>query len=59
MLQMAKKKVLAVDSSKFGKIAFAKIGDLKDVAAIVTDKKPEEEWLQRLEELGVECIFPE
>ena len=31
----------------------------KDVAAIVTDKKPEEEWLQRLEELGVECIFPE
>lgn len=59
MLQMAKKKVLTVDSSKFGKIAFAKIGDLKDVAAIVTDKKPEEEWLQRLEELGVECIFPE
>ena len=59
MLQMAKKKVLAVDSSKFGKIAFAKIGDLKDVAAIVTDKKPEEEWLQRLEELGVECLFPE
>ena len=59
MLQMAKKKVLAGDSSKFGKIAFAKIGDLKDVAAIVTDKKPEEEWLQRLEELGVECIFPE
>lgn len=59
MLQMAKKKVLAVDSSKFGKIAFAKIGDLKDVAAIVTDKKPEEEWLQRLEELGVECIFSE
>lgn len=59
MLSVAKKKILAVDNSKFDKIAFAKIGDLKDVSTIVTDKKPEEEWLQKFEELGVECIFPE
>ena len=59
MLHMAKKKILAVDSSKFGKIAFAKIGDLKDLSAIVTDKKPDDEWLKRFEELGIECVFPE
>ncbi|MEE1315227.1 MAG: DeoR/GlpR family DNA-binding transcription regulator [Faecalimonas sp.] len=59
MLKMAKKKVLAVDSSKFGKIAFAKIAHLQDINVLVTDKKPDEEWLQALEELGVECVFPE
>ena len=59
MFYMAKTKILAIDSSKFDKIAFAKIGDLKEISKIVTDKKPEEEWLQKFEELGVECIFPE
>ncbi len=59
MFYMAKTKILAIDSSKFNKIAFAKIGDLKEISKIVTDKKPEEEWLQKFEELGVECIFPE
>lgn len=59
MFYMAKNKILAVDSTKFNKIAFAKIGDLKDISVIVTDKKPEEEWLRKLEDEGVECIFPE
>lgn len=59
MFYMAKKKILAVDSTKFNKIAFAKIGDLKEISVIVTDKKPEEEWLKRLESEGVECVFPE
>ena len=59
MLYVAKKKILAVDNSKFDKIAFAKIGELKDVATIVTDERPEELWLEKLEELGVECIYPE
>ena len=59
MFYMAKTKILAIDSSKFDKIAFAKIGDLREISKIVTDKKPEEEWLQKFEELGVECIFPE
>ena len=59
MFYMAKTKILAIDSSKFNKIAFAKIGDLKEISKIVTDKKAVEEWLQKFEELGVECIFPE
>lgn len=59
MYYMAKTKILAVDSSKFNKIAFAKIGDLKEISVIVTDKKPEEEWLRKFEELDVECVFPE
>ena len=59
MLDAAKVKILAVDSSKFSKISFAKIGDLRDITTIVTDNKPEEEWLQKFAEYGVECIYPE
>lgn len=59
MFQAAKHKILAVDSSKFNQVAFSKIGDLKEITTIVTDEKPEPEWIQKFEELGVECIYPE
>ncbi len=59
MFEMAKTKILAIDSSKFDRIAFAKIVDLKTISVLVTDKKPEDAWLQKLEEVGVECVFPE
>lgn len=59
MLGCANKKIVAVDSSKFEKIAFFKIGDLKDIDIIVTDKKPDMKWLQKFEELHVECIYAE
>lgn len=59
MLNSAKEKILAVDKSKFGKIAFAKIGDLQNLTTLVTDEKPGDEWLQTLKKLGVECRYPE
>ena len=59
MLESAKMKILAIDSSKFDRVAFAKIGDLRDVTMIVTDEKPADEWLKKMEEYQVECIYPE
>lgn len=59
MLECAKQKILAIDHSKFGKIGFSKIGSLNDITTVVTDEKPEEEWLRKLNRLGVECIYPE
>ena len=59
MLECAKQKILAIDHSKFGKIGFSKIGSLSDITTVVTDEKPEEEWLRKLNRLGVECIYPE
>ena len=50
---------MAVDHSKFNKISFSKIGDFRDIDIIVTDKKPEPEWIQKFEEMKVECIYPE
>ncbi len=59
MLRSAKERILAVDSSKFGKMAFCKVGDLKNIDIIVTDKKPDREMMKVLEMAKVRCIYPE
>ena len=59
MLESARVKILAVDSSKFDRVSFAKIGDLRDITMIVTDTKPEDNWLKKFAEFNVECIYPE
>ena len=58
MLDAAKEKILAVDSSKFDKTAFTAVGMLEDVTTVVTDEKPAAKWLQAFKELGIECIYP-
>lgn len=59
MLERAAHRILAVDSSKFGYTAFTKIADLESVDMLITDEKPEEKWLQLLEQYHVKCIWPE
>ena len=59
MLESARVKILAIDSSKFDRVSFAKIGDLRDITMVVTDVKPEERWLKKFAEFNVECIYPE
>lgn len=59
MLEAAKVKILAIDNSKFNQISFAKIGDLRDISVIVTDKKPDKDWLLKFAEYGIDCIYPE
>lgn len=58
MLNTALIKILAVDSSKFNKTAFSKVRDLREINIIVTDKKPEEIWLEKLVQIGVVCMYP-
>ncbi|MBR0235220.1 MAG: DeoR/GlpR transcriptional regulator [Clostridia bacterium] len=53
----ADKKVLALDSTKFDKISFVKVCDVRDVDIIVTDKAPSESWQTRLSENGVKLIY--
>ena len=58
MLQAAREKILVADSSKFGKNAFVTVGTLQDITMLVTDEQPDEEWLKKLEESGVACLYP-
>lgn len=58
MLESAREKILAVDSSKFGETAFVSIGTLADITAVVTDQKPDGKWLQAFDAAGVKCYYP-
>ena len=56
MIRTAKEVYLVADAGKFGRTAFARIGDLADVHALITDQGPPEALRQRLEESGVRII---
>ena len=47
MLENAKERILAIDSSKFGATAFMTVGRLKDITMIVTD-----EMAERIQKVG-------
>ena len=58
MLKAAKEKILAIDSSKFDRIAFTEIGTLDDLTTVITNEKPEDKWLQVFKDSGIQCIYP-
>ncbi|MCP1102199.1 DeoR/GlpR family transcriptional regulator of sugar metabolism [Aequitasia blattaphilus] len=58
MLNSAKKKVLAIDGTKFDQIGFTTIGELSDIEYVVTDKQPEERWKSFFEAEGILCMYP-
>lgn len=53
----AKKKVLAIDSTKFDKVSFVKVCGVQDVDVIVTDKDPGENWKERIAASGTRLKF--
>ena len=59
MLKSAKDRILAIDSSKFDRIAFTEIGTLEDLTAVITDERPEDKWLQVFKDSGIQCIYPQ
>lgn len=59
MLVSAKQKILAVDYTKFEKVAFSQICDVSDIDMVVTDVKPSEAWLEYFEDKGIVCLYGE
>ncbi len=57
MMRSAKETILAVDSSKFGRVAFSKMCDLKEMSAIITDKKPDDDWMEFFDRNGIKCWY--
>lgn len=53
----AKKRILALDSSKFDKTSFVKVCDISDIDIIVTEKKTSDVWAERLRQAGVEIQY--
>ena len=59
MLKSAKQCILAVDHTKFDRIAFSKICDVHDIHVVVTDEKPSEQWLELFDRFGIACLYPQ
>lgn len=51
------RKILAIDSSKFDKISFVRVGDINNVDVVVTDKEPSSSWIEHLNNKNVELIY--
>ncbi len=59
MLKIAREVILVTDGSKFGKTAMAKVGNLRDVTYLVTDKRPPEKINDLLTRGKVSLIIPD
>lgn len=57
MLKSANKCIVAVDSSKFDKVAFTRISDLSNIDMVITDLKPSDQWLDFFQSKGIQCIY--
>lgn len=53
----AKKKILAVDSSKFDRISFTEVCELADLDMVVTDMEPDERWKQAFLAAQIETVY--
>ena len=59
MLRSAKHRILAVDHTKFEKVAFSQICEIRDIDMVVTDIRPSDVWMEYFKEKGIECLYGE
>lgn len=57
IIKTAKKKILAIDSTKFNTVSLADIGGFENINVVVTDKDPGAEWKAFFEEKGIELYY--
>ena len=58
---MKKEKVLAILMTEMcirDRTAFTRAGGIEQVAAVITDEKPSDRWLELFRRKGVECYYP-
>lgn len=59
MMEQSNKVYLLVDSTKFGKKGFVHLIDISKLSNVITDKKPDIQWIEYLKQKNVNLIFPE
>lgn len=57
MIEGAREVVVVADSAKFGTVAFAHVADFTQVHKIVTDKRPPDDIMAKLDEAGVTVLI--
>jgi DeoR/GlpR family transcriptional regulator of sugar metabolism len=56
-IRQADKTIFLVDSSKFDRRSFVTIAGIAGASVIITNAKPSAEWLERLQDNGVEVLY--
>ena len=59
MIGSGRKNILVAENRKFGRSSFSVVGHLHDVNVVITDRKPDEQWLRLFKGLGIDCRYPE
>ena len=54
----AAKCYLVVDSTKFDKTAFSRVGGMELVKDVITDEKPDDRWLELFRKKEIDCYYP-
>lgn len=57
MLRQCDKIILLADRTKFDKTAFSLLMELGRIDYLITDSRPTEKWLRKLDELNIELIY--
>ena len=57
MIAQAKKVILLVDHSKFDKVSFTKTCNFKNISMLITNKAPNLDWQNYLEENEINLIY--
>lgn len=57
MLEQANEVALFVDHSKFDKTAFVHLSDWEQIDYLITDCKPDEQWVEFFQEKGIQLIY--
>ncbi len=58
MIDSSRCNILVIDSTKFDQSSFSVAAGLQEIDIVVTDHKPEDSWLEYMEGLGVQCLYP-
>ena len=58
MIRNAKEVILALDNTKLDKVSFVQIASLDKIQTVVTSDKPNKEWRNHFDSLGITCKYP-
>lgn len=56
-MKAADRVILAADSSKFDKVSFVHFADIRDMSTVVTDTRPNDEWMRYFAARGTQVVY--
>ena len=59
IINAAEKVILLVDSDKFDKVSFSLVCDISRIEMLITDRKPDDKWLESFYEKDIKVLYPE